>query len=181
MLPGVRTSLSVPDDLLAEFDEVWQEQGIGSRSRALREAMLEYVEAHTRLAEAEGNLVALVGFDYQHDGAIGELHGVQHDYQDVVINTSHTHQGERCLESLFCRGDATRVRNLTDELRDFDAVRRVKVMVIPDAADHDHPHPHDLVHEAGDAHDHGDGHDDDHDRGDGIELEHENGGIDHEH
>jgi CopG family nickel-responsive transcriptional regulator len=158
----VRTSLSVPDELLAEFDEVWQEQGIGSRSRAVREAMLEYVEAHTRLEDAEGDLVALLGFDYRHDGVVEALHGVQHDYQDVIINTSHTHQGELCLESLFCRGDADRVQGLTDELRDFDAVRRVKVMVIPDAADHDHPHPHDHVHESGQPHDHGEGHDHDH-------------------
>ena len=63
---------------------------------------------------------------------IGELHGVQHDYQDVILNTSHTHQGEWCLESLFCQGDGERVRELTYRLRDFDGVNRVKIMVIRD-------------------------------------------------
>ncbi|GAB3682982.1 hypothetical protein GCM10028857_09740 [Salinarchaeum chitinilyticum] len=153
--PPVRTSLNVPDELLAEFDRVWQEQGIESRSRAVREAMLEYVEAHTRLEEAGEDLVALVGFDYRHHDVIQELHGVQHDYQDVILNTSHSHQGDLCLESLFCRGRGDRIHALVNELRDFDAVRRVKVMVIRDAVDHDHPHPHDHVHEAGQAHDHG--------------------------
>ena len=64
---------------------------------------------------------------------IRELHGVQHGYQDIILNTIHTHQGEGCLESLFCRGPVDRVRDLTDRLRDFDGDHRVKVMVIRDS------------------------------------------------
>ena len=128
----MRTSFSIPDEVVASFDRVWQEQGLDSRSRAVREAMQEYVEAHTRLEDRSGEVVALVGFDYRHHDVIRELHAVQHDYQDVILNTSHTHQGEWCLESLFCRGAAERVRELTYRLRDFDGVRRVKVMVIPE-------------------------------------------------
>ncbi|WP_254544294.1 CopG family ribbon-helix-helix protein [Halomarina pelagica] len=130
----MRTSLNVPDDLVEEFDRVWREQGLDSRSRAVREAMLEYVESHSRLEAMTGEIVALVGFDYRHHEVIRELHAVQHDYQDVILNTSHTHQGEWCLESLFCRGEAKRVRELTYRLRDFDGVRRVKVMVIRERA-----------------------------------------------
>jgi len=128
----MRTSFNVPDDLVAEFDSVWQAEGIENRSRAVREAMQEYVEAHTRLEATIGEVVALVGFDYRHHDVIGDLHTVQHDYQDVIQNTSHTHQGEWCLEALFCRGPAERVRELTYRLRDFDGVRRVKHMVIRD-------------------------------------------------
>ncbi|NHN48758.1 ribbon-helix-helix protein, CopG family [Halostella sp. JP-L12] len=128
----MRTSFSIPDDVVAAFDRVWREQGIDNRSRAVREAMLEYVEAHSRLEATTGEVVALVAFDYRHHEVIRELHAVQHEYQDVILNTSHTHQGEWCLESLFCRGSAERVRELTYRLRDFDGVRRVKVMVIRD-------------------------------------------------
>lgn len=128
----MRTSVNVPADLRDEFDRVWQEEGIDNRSRAVREAMREYVESHARLESMTGDVVALVGFDYRHHDVIRELHGVQHAYQDVILNTSHTHQGEWCLESLFCRGDAARVRDLSYRLRDFDAVNRVKVMVIRD-------------------------------------------------
>jgi CopG family nickel-responsive transcriptional regulator len=128
----VRTSFNIPDEVVAEFDRVWQEEGIENRSRAVREAMLEYVESHARLEDTAGEVVALVGFDYRHHDVIRDLHAVQHEYQDVILNTSHTHQGDWCLESLFCRGPAEQVRALTYRLRDFDAVRRVKVMVIRD-------------------------------------------------
>ena len=126
----MRTSFNIPDEIVDEFDHVWQAQGLESRSRAVREAMLEYIESQSRLEDTTGEVVALIGFDYQHHEVIRELHGIQHDYQDVILNTSHTHQGEWCLESLFCRGQAERVRKLTYRLRDFDGVRRVKIMVI---------------------------------------------------
>ncbi|WP_226005231.1 CopG family ribbon-helix-helix protein [Natrinema salinisoli] len=128
----MRTSFNIPDEIVEEFDRVWADEGIENRSRAVREAMSEYIEAHSRLEERAGEIVALVGFDYRHHEVIGELHAVQHDYQDVIQSTSHTHQGEWCLESLFCRGDAEQVRELTYRLRDFDGVQRVKVMVIRD-------------------------------------------------
>jgi len=131
----MRTSFNIPDEMVEEFDRVWQEQGIENRSRAVREAMLEYIESHSRLEDTSGEVVALVAFDYRHDEVIQELHDVQHDYPDVILSTSHTHQGEWCLESLFCRGAAERVRELTYRLRDFDGVRRVKVMVIRDSVE----------------------------------------------
>jgi hypothetical protein len=84
---GVRTSFSIPDDVLDAFDRVWQEEDLENRSRAVREAMIESVEAHARLEATEGEVVALVGFDDRHDEVIRELHGVQHDFQDVIRNT----------------------------------------------------------------------------------------------
>jgi CopG family nickel-responsive transcriptional regulator len=128
----VRTSFNIPDELVEEFDRVWQDEGLDNRSRAVREAMQEYIEAHSRLEELTGNVVALIAFDYRHHDVIEELHSVQHDYQDVILNTSHTHQGDWCLESLFCRGTVGRVRRLSYQLRDFDGVHRVKLMVLRD-------------------------------------------------
>jgi len=128
----MRTSFNIPDETLEEFDRVWNEQGIENRSRAVREAMLEYIESHSRLESTSGDVVSLLAFDYRHHEVIEELHTIQHDYQDVILHTSHTHQGEWCLESVFCRGDVERLRELTYRLRDFDGVRRVKVMVIRD-------------------------------------------------
>jgi CopG family nickel-responsive transcriptional regulator len=128
----MRTSFSIPDAVIEEFDQVWQDEGLDNRSRAVREAMQEYIESHSRLEDLDKDVIALIAFDYRHHEVIGELHGVQHDYQDVILNTSHTHQGEWCLESLFCQGASERVRELAYQLRDFDGVNRVKVMVIRD-------------------------------------------------
>lgn len=126
----MRTSLNIPDDVLNEFDETWQAEGLDSRSRAVRETMQEYIEGHARLEEAEGDIVAAIIFDYEHHNVIEELHTIQHVYQDVINTTSHVHQGEWCLETVFCTGDAARVRQLVYQIRDFDAVGRVKLMLL---------------------------------------------------
>jgi len=128
----MRTSFNIPDSVVEEFDQVWQEEGLDNRSRAVREAMQEYIESHSQLEMLSGDVIALIAFDYRHHEVIEELHGVQHAYQDVILNTSHTHQGEWCLESLFCHGTGRQVRELTYRLRDFDGVNRVKLMIIRD-------------------------------------------------
>jgi CopG family transcriptional regulator, nickel-responsive regulator len=126
----MRTSLNVPEDVLREFDDTWQAEGLDSRSRAIREAMAEYVESHTELERTTGTVAAAVVFDYEHTAVIEQLHDVQHEHQDVISATSHTHQGDWCLETLFCRGEVGPIRELVYRLKDFDSVRRVNVMLI---------------------------------------------------
>ena len=126
----MRTSFNIPDDLLSEFDKTWQAEGLDSRSRGVREAMQEDIEAHSRLEDIEGDVVVIIAFDYEHEAVIEDIHTVQHQFQDVITTTNHIHEGEWCLETLFCSGPAPRVRDLTYRLRDFDAVSRVKLMLL---------------------------------------------------
>ena len=126
----MRTSFNIPDDLLSEFDETWQAEGLDSRSRGVREAMQEYIEGHTKLEDIDGDVVVIIAFDYEHEAVIEDIHDVQHQFQDIITTTNHIHEGEWCLETLFCNGSAPRVRDLTYRLRDFDAVSRVKLMLL---------------------------------------------------
>ena len=126
----MRTSFNISDDLLAEFDETWQSEGLDSRSRGVREAMQEYIEDHARLEDIEGDVVVIISFDYEHEAVIEDIHDVQHQFQDVITTTNHIHEGEWCLETLFCSGAASRVRDLTYRLRNFDAVSQVKLMLL---------------------------------------------------
>lgn len=126
----MRTSFKIPDELIDEFDETWEAEGLGSRSRAVREAMHEYIEAHSKLEEASGEIVGLISFDYAHSKIIEDLHNIQHQYQDVIRTTHHIHQGDWCLESIFVVGDASEIRELVYDLRDFDPVSRVITMML---------------------------------------------------
>lgn len=123
----MRTSLNIPQEVLDAFDETWQDQGLESRSRAGREAIQEYIERHTSLQDIDGDVIATVSFNYEHTLVIGELHDIQHEYDDVITTTHHMHRDEWCLETVFCSGPADDIRNLVYELRDFDAVDRVNI------------------------------------------------------
>ena len=126
----MRTSLNIPQEILESFDATWQDEGLESRSRAVREAIHEYIERHADLEGLEGPAVAAFAFDYEHTLVIGELHTVQHEFEDIIGTTQHMHQGEWCLETIFCQGPAERIRELVYQLRDFDAVGRVNVMFL---------------------------------------------------
>ena len=130
----MRTSLNVPQEVLDSFDETWKSEGMESRSRAVREAMQEYIERHTRLEEIEGEAVSAIAFDYEHTLVIGELHTIQHEFEDIIGTTQHMHHGDWCLETIFCTGPANRIRELVYQLRDFDAVGRVNVMFLQPVA-----------------------------------------------
>ncbi|AXR77815.1 CopG family ribbon-helix-helix protein [Natrarchaeobaculum sulfurireducens] len=131
----MRTSLNVPEAMLEEFDRTWQAEGLDSRSRALREAIQEYVESHHRLEESRGTVAATVVFDYVHDEVIEDLHEIQHEFQDQIDTTCHVHHGEWCLETIFCDGEASEIRSLVYRLKDFDAVGRVSVMLLRSDSD----------------------------------------------
>lgn len=126
----MRTSLAVPAEILRPFDETWEREGLDSRSRAIREAMSEYVERHRTIEDLQGDVVGLVAFDYVHDRVVERLHELQHDYQDVIVSTSHSHQDAWCLETLFVEGSAERIRQLIYRLMNFDDVRRVRPMFL---------------------------------------------------
>jgi CopG family nickel-responsive transcriptional regulator len=126
----MRTSFNIPEELLDEFDATWQREGYDSRSRAVREAMTEYIESHTALESVDGTVVAVLAFDYEHERIIEDIHGVQHEYEDIIASTSHVHEGDWCLETVFCQGDAAQIRRLLYDLRDFDAVGRVNISLV---------------------------------------------------
>ncbi|PSP42394.1 CopG family transcriptional regulator [Halobacteriales archaeon QH_6_64_20] len=126
----MRTSLNVPGEVLDSFDETWTAEGLESRSRAVREAMTEYIERHTELEGIDGDAVAAVAFDYEHTLVIGELHTVQHEFEDVIGTTHYLHHGEWCLETIYCTGPADRIRRLVYRIRDFDAVGRANVLFV---------------------------------------------------
>ena len=126
----MRTSLNVPGEVLDSFDETWTTEGLKSRSRAVREAMTEYIERHTELEGIDGDAVAAVAFDYEHTLVIGELHTVQHEFEDVIGTTHYLHHGEWCLETIYCTGPADRIRRLVYRIRDFDAVGRANVLFV---------------------------------------------------
>jgi len=130
----MRTTVNIDDDDLEAFDRVWETEGLESRSRAVREAIREYAESHSTLESLSGEVVGIVAFDYDHHEVIEDLHTVQHDYQDVVQSTSHVHQGDWCLETVYCRGPAERVRELVYRLRDFDGVGQVKTTTLEPSA-----------------------------------------------
>jgi len=129
-----RVSLSISKDLVKEFDELSKQMGHPTRSKAVSEAMREFL-ANKRWDLTEKGIVPgviLLSYDH-HSRMINQtLTELQHDFPDVVTATLHIHLSKHtCLEIIAFKGEAERVRALAKMLQSQKGVLDLKLVTSP--------------------------------------------------
>ncbi len=114
-----RFSVTVPEDLLAAFDEQISRRGdVANRSEAIRDLIrASLVRETTRTPEEQviGSLTMI--YDHHTGDLTRRLDEVQHDYTDEIVSTMHVHlDHHNCLEILALKGVGARVYELADRL-----------------------------------------------------------------
>ncbi|UCE92262.1 MAG: nickel-responsive transcriptional regulator NikR [Methanobacteriota archaeon] len=131
-MPGQkRISISIPQALLKEFDSLSKSLGHANRSKAVGEAMREFMSSRKWDTDAKGSLpgVILLTYDHHARGISRAMTELQHDYPDVVTATMHIHQSKHtCLEVIAFNGDAGRVKALARTLRGQNGVLELKLV-----------------------------------------------------
>lgn len=113
-----RFGVSMPADLLDEFDRAITAAGYANRSEAVRDLARKYL-TERRWALEEGEVVGTITLIYDHHvpdlGA--RLTQMQHDAAANVICTTHVHlDHHNCAEVIVVRGEAGEVRRLADRI-----------------------------------------------------------------
>ena len=126
-----RISVSVPPELLEEFDLLVKEMGY-DRSKAVQKAMRNFItEYRFRELEGEGVGALLVLYDHETPGLDSVLTDVQHSYEDVITSSMHVHLDERrCLEIIAVKGMLSRIQDLAKTLMSKRGVIQFKQAVI---------------------------------------------------
>ncbi|ACX72810.1 MAG: nickel-responsive transcriptional regulator NikR [Methanococci archaeon] len=128
-----RISISLPSKLLKEFDEIIAERGYASRSEAIRDAIRDYIIKHKWIHSLEGERAGSISVIYNHHASdvMEKITEIQHNYTDIIVATLHLHlDHDHCLETILVRGDAKRIRELTDKLTAQKGVKQVKLSVM---------------------------------------------------
>ena len=126
-----RVSLSIPTDLVEEFDNMSRSLGHPTRSKAVGEAMRAFVSSRKWDLAKKGLAagVILLTYDHHAHGLNRALTRLQHEFPDVVSATMHIHLSKHtCLEVLAFRGDAERVRSLAKVLQSQKGVLDLKLI-----------------------------------------------------
>ena len=127
-----RFTISVPPDLLSQFDEVSAGKGYASRSEAVRDALRDYLVAHDWAADGqEGDVVGSITLVYDHAvrGLRTELLDRQHRRHAHVLSSMHVHLDERnCLEVVLVRGDRKELAALADDLISLRGVKHGRLV-----------------------------------------------------
>lgn len=126
-----RVSMSISESLLREFDALSKNLGQPNRSKAVSQAMLEFLSGRKLELARKGQVpgVILLTYDHHSRGINTALTELQHDYPDVVTATMHIHLSKHtCLEVIAFRGAADRVRSLAKTLQSQKGVLELKLI-----------------------------------------------------
>ena len=129
-----RISLSISEDLLKEFDSQTKGLGHPDRSKAVSEAMREFISSRRWDLGKKGEVpgVILLTYDHHSRGINAALTELQHDFPDVITATMHLHLSKHtCLEVIAFRGETDRVRGLAKTLQSQKGVLSLKLLTSP--------------------------------------------------
>ena len=112
----MRISMSLPKEILNDFDEVLKDRGYKSRSKGIRDALNDYILRYQWMNDMEGDRVGLITviYDHHHTGVMEDLMDVQHDYANCINSTMRVQMTEKYfLDVIIVNGDVKYIRDLT--------------------------------------------------------------------
>jgi len=126
-----RIGVSLPKNLLDEFDNIIKTRGYSSRSEAIRDAIRSYIVEYKWLEKEEGEIVGVLTVLYNHHfkGTSDAIISLQHDFGDIITTTLHVHlSDENCLEMIIVKGDMVKIKKLVDKITTIKGVSNVKLI-----------------------------------------------------
>ena len=151
-----RFGVSMPEELVNQFDQYISEQGYTNRSEAIRD-LVRRVLLEPRQLNADQLVAGTIVMVYDHH--VSELPltlmELQHQYHHHVISTMHVHLNhEQCLEIIVVRGSLSKLRELKQQIQVQKGVLYAELSVTyldEEGKDgrqgHSHPHDHSHSHD----------------------------------
>ncbi|MCX6694769.1 MAG: nickel-responsive transcriptional regulator NikR, partial [Candidatus Altiarchaeota archaeon] len=124
-----RFGVSLPSRLVDRFDRTLLEIGYESRSKAIADAVTDFIAQNRWKAQA-GLFVGSITYVYDHH--VGDvtrtLTGAQHDYGSVIKAVMHSHVSHsECVEVLIVSGSGKKVIQLYNNLSSIRGVENCKL------------------------------------------------------
>ena len=129
----VRVGVTFPPELLKDLDNVAEEMGYESRSKAIQDAVTSFITDQRLFHEQKGKKAGVLVMVYDHDvkGLEDDLIESQHHHRDVINSVLHVHLSDReCLEAVAVKGEAEDIRKLAQELATRKGVKQVRSTIV---------------------------------------------------
>ncbi len=127
----VRFSISIPSELLKEFDRRIKEKKYVNRSKAIRDLMREFIiEGEWEKAESEVMGTLTILYDHEKRGLLEKIIDIQHERHANIISTMHIHLDEHnCMEIIAIKGFPHEIREISDKLIGCKGVKYGKLVM----------------------------------------------------
>jgi CopG family nickel-responsive transcriptional regulator len=124
-------SVSLPKELLEEFEAILGEEKYATRSEVLRQAIRSYITEYKELDKLKGNIIATISVLYEKKEKNEELFKLQHQFSDMITAYLHSHLTETsCLEVMVIKGPSKRLKKLIDGLKANKPVKQIKFFIM---------------------------------------------------
>ncbi|NOX38225.1 MAG: nickel-responsive transcriptional regulator NikR [Calditrichaeota bacterium] len=126
----VRFGVSLPENLIRNFDEWIRSKQYPNRSEAIRDlirkALIDEAVQSDQVVLGVLNIV----YDHHKRALSDELAHLQHDYYHLIISVTHVHlDHDNCLEVILLKGKARDVQRLSDKIIALKGVKHGKLYV----------------------------------------------------
>jgi CopG family nickel-responsive transcriptional regulator len=129
----VRVGITFPPELLKELDEIIEDMGYESRSKAIQDAVASFITEQRLLRKEEGKKAGVLVMVYDHDvkGLEDDLIESQHHHRNTINSVLHVHLSDKeCLEAVAVKGEAEDIRKLAQELATKKGVKQVRSTIV---------------------------------------------------
>ncbi len=140
-----RISMSLPEELLQELDQVVEQVGFPSRSQAISLMVKEYLVEHRR-ALGEDIMFGTITLYYYNSipGLQKQLADLQYNHIDEVITSLHVHlMHNQTLEVILVQGPVKKIRAIAEEMITLRGVILGRIQLVASLIPPLHPLPPD--------------------------------------
>jgi CopG family nickel-responsive transcriptional regulator len=125
-----RIGISMPGNLLDQFDKIIGERGYSSRSEGIRDAVRAYITNYTWMSEVKGERHGIISMVYNHNnhGLLKIVNDIQNDFRSTIQTTLHAHVNhDKSLDILVVHDEGEQIKVLTERFMAVKGIDLVKL------------------------------------------------------
>jgi CopG family nickel-responsive transcriptional regulator len=129
-----RLTISIDDELAADFETLVKARGYENRSEAVRDLVRKELDNAIVQAQPDAPCVATLTYLYDHHErtVTNRLGDMQHEHHDLTVSTMHAHLDHHlCVETVILRGASDRVHAFAQSVLAQRGVRHGQLHLVP--------------------------------------------------
>ena len=127
----IRFSVTIPENLLNEFEKNYYAENRENRSEAIRNLMRGYVAGECwKSGSSEIFATITITYDHHLPELTEKLTAAQHDSGEIIICSTHVHINHTtCLECIITKGLSDDIKKFIETLKKIRGIKSINVNV----------------------------------------------------
>ncbi|MEM2144122.1 MAG: nickel-responsive transcriptional regulator NikR [Candidatus Jordarchaeaceae archaeon] len=127
-------SITLPEELLEQFEKFMETRGYYSRSEAFRDAIRNLIaESEINKGGTEKSAATIMVInEYRRSDVENRISELRHEFDEIIIENIHRHiKDQYCLEIFIAEGESRKILDLMGRIRGLRGIQQVKAVFMP--------------------------------------------------